>query len=81
MYSVAFKNGMGSYYDEGGCDSVIAEIPSPNIPRIGDILELQCKGNKLDASQYLVREVKRILNVEPFEPFEERVYVYVIKIG
>jgi hypothetical protein len=46
MYKVAFKNGIGTYYDEDGCDYIIAEVPSNNIPSVGDILDLQSNDKK-----------------------------------
>lgn len=80
MYKVAFKNGIGSYYDEDGCDWEIAEIPSNNIPQVNDVLDLECVDEKSIYSRksYLVREVKRSINLKSFG---EWIYVYVIEIG
>lgn len=78
MYKIAFKNGIGTYYDEDGCDCIVAEIPSDNIPRVGDILDLESNDENVSRKQYLVKEVKRVINLNPFG---EWIYVYVIEMA
>ena len=78
MYSIAFKVGYGNYWDEDNYDEIITEIQSNNIPQIGDIIDLQnskSKEDKYNRKSYLVREIKRIITIKPFE---EWIYVYVI---
>lgn len=78
MYYVAFKSGIGNYHDEDGCDQIIAEIPSDNIPRKGDILRFGDKDNQ-DMENYLVMEIKRTFNHQNNKhEFGEYIYVYVI---
>jgi len=77
MYEIALKSGTGRYYDPDGCDEVIAEVPSLNIPQVGDMIDLECKHEKVSRRTYLVREVKRSINIEPFA---EWIYVYVIEL-
>lgn len=80
MYYVAKKSGMGSYYDQDGCDLILAEIPSSSIPRKGDVLEFGDKDNR-NPVKYLVMEIKRMFNHnnEKHE-FGEWIYVYVINM-
>ncbi len=76
MYEIAFKNGLGSYYDEDGCDCIIAKIPSNNIPRENEIIELI--GGKTNTLRYfLAKEIKRSVTLNPFK---EWIRVYVIEI-
>ena len=78
MYSIAFKVSYGNYWDEDNYDEIITEIQSNNIPQIGDIIDLQnskSKEDKYNRKSYLVREIKRIITIKPFE---EWIYVYVI---
>ncbi|WP_211747909.1 hypothetical protein [Paenibacillus sp. Marseille-Q4541] len=78
MFIVAVKSGTNGYYDYDNCDMVIAEIPSNNIPRIGEILEFGNAENR-NRKQYLVREVKRVFNHKTDkQDFGEWTYVYVI---
>lgn len=80
MYYVAFKSGMGSYHHPDDCDQVIAEIPSDNIPRKGDILHFGDKDNR-QMKKYLVMEIKRSFNHQNDKhEFGEWTYVYVIVI-
>lgn len=78
MYQVAHKVGIGSYWDEDGCDEIVAEVPGKDIPRVGDVLDLQCLNDpKHSRKSYLVREVKRSIN---FKPYGEFIKVYVIDL-
>ncbi|WP_186763818.1 hypothetical protein [Planomicrobium sp. CPCC 101079] len=80
MFYVAFKSGLGSYHDHDGCDKIIAEIPSNNIPSKGDILEFGDKDNR-ENKEYLVMEVKRTFNHQNEKrKFGEWIYVYVINL-
>ena len=72
MFYVNIKSGTSGWSDYDNCDKQIAEIPSDNIPSIGDTLEI-------DSELYLVREVRRAYNLPPVT-FGEWIYVYVIKI-
>lgn len=78
MYTVAVKSGTNGYSEYDNCDMKLAEIPSNNIPRVGDILEFGNNENR-DKTRYLVREVKRTINHEnDNHDFGEWIYVYVI---
>lgn len=78
MYTVAVKSGTNGYYDYDCCDEVIAEIPSNNIPRVGDVLEFG-DSNNYNNKKYLVREVKYSINHKNEKHnFGEWIYVYVI---
>lgn len=78
MYTVAIKSGTNDYYDMDGCDWIIAEIPSTNIPHVEDILEFGDKEN-MNRKRYLVREVKRMYNFKNAKhEYGEWIYVYVI---
>lgn len=78
MYTVAVKSGTNGYSDYDNCDMVLAEIPSDNIPRVGDYIEFGDKENR-DRKKYLVREVKRVINHKNEKhEFGEWIYVYVI---
>lgn len=69
---------MGSYHDQDGCDMILAEIPSSNIPRKGDVLEFGDKDNR-NLKKYLVMEIKHTFNHENAKhAFGEWTYVYVI---
>lgn len=77
MYTVAIKSGTNGHYDYDNCDMVIAEIPSNDIPRLGEILEFGDAENR-KWEQYLVREVKRVFNHKnEKQDFSEWIYVYV----
>jgi len=58
MFTVNMKSGTGGYYDPENRDAFIAEVPSENIPAVGDILYLGDEDN-LNLIPYLVREVRR----------------------
>lgn len=78
MYTVALKSGTNGHGDYDNCDLIISEIPSNNIPRVGDILEFGDKDNR-NHKTYLVREVKRTFNYKNDKhEFGEWIYVYVI---
>lgn len=78
MFTVAVKSGTNGYSDYDNCDMILAEIPSDNIPRVGDILEFGDKNNG-NQKRYLVREIKHIFNHKTDKcEFGEWIYVYVI---
>lgn len=78
MFTVAIKSGTSGHSDYDNCDLIIAEIPSNNIPRKGDILVFGDEDNK-NSKKYLVTEVKRSYNHENEKhEFGEWIYVYVI---
>lgn len=78
MFTVAVKSGTNGYSDYDNCDLILAEIPSNNIPNVGDILEFGDKDNK-KVKRYLVRAVKRFYNHQNEKhKFGEWIYVYVI---
>lgn len=78
MYQVAVKSGTNDYYDLNNCDRILVEIPSDNIPRVGDILEFGDADNHF-MKKYLVREVKRTFNHKNEDhEFGEWITVYVI---
>lgn len=52
------RSGTGGYYDPEDKDAFIAEVPSENLPSVGDILYIGDDEN-LNLIPYLVREVKR----------------------
>lgn len=78
LFTVAVKSGTNGYYDHDDCDLVLAEIPSNNIPSVGDILEFANKDSRKQ-ERYLVREVKRnyVLKNDN-SAFGEWIRVYVI---
>lgn len=79
MFTVAIKSGTGGHADYDNNDKILAEIPSNNIPSVGDILEFGDKNNS-NPSQYLVREVKRQYNrPNDKHEFGEWIRVYVIQ--
>lgn len=81
MFYVHVKSGTNGYYDEDGCDMMIAEIESDNIPMVGEILFFGDQDNRNQRS-YLVREVKRVYHHGTgYTPPREWVYVYVINYG
>lgn len=78
MYKVAVKSGTNGYSNYDNCDMVLAEIPSDNIPRVGDTLKFGDKSNR-NQKTYLVREVTRSFNHKnDTHEFGEWIYVYVI---
>lgn len=78
MFKVAVKSGTNGHYDYDNCDLILSEIPSENIPNVGDILVFGDSANK-NKEHYLVREVKRIYNHKNDKhEFGEWIYVYVI---
>ena len=80
MYTVNVKSGTNGHYDYDNCDLRLAEVPSNNIPRVGDILNLVPDGKEFP-SDYLVREVKFVLvNGGQHRDFGEYIKVYVINI-
>ena len=72
MFKISIKSGTCGHSDCGNCDLIVAEVPSTNIPNVGDIVEILCV-------KYLVSEVRRVYNLPPVT-FGEWIYVYVIKI-
>jgi len=80
MFKVAIKSGTCGWHDYDNCDQVIIDIPSDNIPRVGEVLEI----NDLDNKKYLVTEVKRVYlipNETSTYEFGEWIYVYVISVN
>lgn len=78
MYQVMVKSGTNGYSDYDNCDMMLAEIPSNNVPNVGDTLEFGDKENR-NIKRYLVREVRRTFNHENDKhEFGEWIYVYVI---
>jgi hypothetical protein len=77
MYKVAKKSGSNGYSDYDNCDCVLGEVPSNDIPRVGDIIDIDF-GTGKGRRKLLVREIKRSINL-PIEkyPFGEWIYVYV----
>ena len=59
-YNVYIKSGTGGHFDEDGCDNLIAELVTPFLPRIGEIISLEerNKENKLYYQSYLIRDIK-----------------------
>lgn len=78
MYSIAIKSGSCGYSDYDNCDWVVAEVQSDNIPRVGDILDID-DGSNEGRKEYLVREIKRSINLKTDKHEEgEWIRVYVI---
>lgn len=78
MFTVAIKSGTSGHSDYDNCNLIVAEIPSNNIPRKGDILQFGDKDNR-NNKRYLVTEVERIYNHKNEKhEFGEYIYVYVI---
>jgi|GEM_PF-5878244 len=78
MFYVMVKSGTNGYSDYDNCDLLLTEIPSSNIPRIGEILEFGDKEN-FTRKKYLVREIKRSYNFKTDKhEYGEWTYVYVI---
>lgn len=79
MYSVKIKSGTSGYYRTNGEDWHIANVPSDNIPCVGDILDLKDEGMNPQKS-YLVKEVRRVLQLKTsITEFGEAINVYVVK--
>lgn len=77
MFFVVVKSGTNGYEDYDNCHKLLKEIPSNNIPSIGDILQFDDKNGA--RTKYLVREVKRSYNFKTkYQEFGEYIYVYVI---
>lgn len=78
MFTIAIKSGKSGHFDYDGCDLILAEIPSNNIPNKGDILTFGDDQNRSEQA-YLVTEVSRSYNHKnDKQAFGEYIYVYVI---
>lgn len=78
MFTVAVKSGTNGHSDYDNCDLLLGNIPSENIPSVGDILVFGDSENR-NTKRYLVREVKRSYNHKNDKhEFGEWIYVYVI---
>lgn len=80
MFTVLIKSGTCGHFNYDGCDMLVAEIPSSNIPRKGDILEFGDNENR-KIKRYLVTEVQRVYNFKNDKhDFGEWINVYVIVV-
>lgn len=78
MIQVRVKSGTNGHIDYDNCDLFVADIPTNNIPAVGDILFFGDEENN-SPEKYLVREVERSYNrpTDKLE-FSEWITVYVI---
>lgn len=81
MLRIAIKSGTSGYMDYDHNDWVIAELPSTNIPSVGDKL-IFGDNNDANYKDYLVTGVERTYNRQTAtSPFAEWIMVYVVLLN
>lgn len=82
-FTVLIKSGTCGYFDYDGIDYLVGEVPSDNIPSIGEYLTLQDarKDTKFSYTKYLVTEIHREYFIDKSGEFTEDIRVCVMKVG